>query len=210
MTNPLNHANRTLDRRAQRPLAPSARRPQTALSTMADVVPLPLASSRSRSSREQRNEIQRTPDRLERTVDGFRVRLRYGKGLRGRFLIRLQDEVAAERRATRMRELADLLVRSGQAARAPIILEEAGAAATERDFVDALKIAEGLCGTADQTPPDKRRSFSELAKLWTNGSLAREFPDQVSAKRTAARHCAPRGDRQHLHRSWTYVRELAT
>jgi hypothetical protein len=32
------------------------------------------------------------PERLERVDGGFRVRLRYGKGLRGRFLIRLDDE----------------------------------------------------------------------------------------------------------------------
>jgi hypothetical protein len=42
---------------------------------------------------------------------GFRTRLRYGKGLRGRFLITLTDEAAAEKRATKMREVADKLAR---------------------------------------------------------------------------------------------------
>jgi hypothetical protein len=38
--------------------------------------------------------------RLDPTPEGlFRTRLRYGKGLRGRFLIKLRDEAAAEGRA---------------------------------------------------------------------------------------------------------------
>jgi integrase len=126
---------------------------------------------------------------LERTPDGFhRTRLRYGKGLRGRFLIKLTDEAAAEKRATKMRELAELLARAGHSARAPIILEEAGAAPTEKDFDDAVRIAEALCagkGKGSKKPRSAEPTFRDLADRWTDGRLAREYPDHVGTKKTA-------------------------
>jgi integrase len=125
-------------------------------------------------------------ERLEPTAEGFRTRLRYGKGLRGRFLITLHDEAAAEKRAIRMRELATALARAGHSARAPIILEEAGKAPTERDFAEAVRIAEALCagkGTAPKLRPTK--TVQDLGDDWTSGRLARDWPDQVRKKRTA-------------------------
>ncbi|HTQ07151.1 MAG TPA: hypothetical protein VMI54_25015 [Polyangiaceae bacterium] len=83
---------------------------------------------------------------LQPTPEGFfRTRLRYGKGLRSRFVIKLRDEAEAEKRATKMRELANVLARAGHSARAPIILEEAGEAPTAADFDDAVRYAEALC-----------------------------------------------------------------
>lgn len=124
---------------------------------------------------------------LDRTPDGnHRTRLRYGKGLRGRFLITLQDEAAAERRAVKVRELADLLARAGHSARAPIILEEAGRAPSEHDFMEAVRIAEALrAGKGTKKPRVAEPTFRELADRWTDGRLAREYPDHVGTKKTA-------------------------
>ncbi len=124
---------------------------------------------------------------LDPTPEGFfRTRLRYGKGLRGRFLIKLRDEDAAQRRADRMRELADLLARAGHSSRAPIILEEAGAAPTEQDFADAERIVEALCAGKGAAKTKKAETtFATLAGKWTDGSLAREYPDHVGKKKTA-------------------------
>lgn len=123
---------------------------------------------------------------LEPTAGGFRVRLRYGKGLRARFLVKLDDESAATRRAERMRDLANMLAAAGHSAQAPIILEEAGKAPTEQDFADAVRIAEALCAAKGN---GKRKvsvmTFADFAERWTNGTLARDHPDHVAAKKTA-------------------------
>jgi len=126
------------------------------------------------------------PD-LDRTPDGFhRTRLRYGKGLRGRFVITLRDEDAAARRASKMRELADMLASAGHSARAPIILEEAGKAPSEQDFADAVRIAEALCaGKGKAKRAVAADTFAALAEKWTDGTLARDYPDHVGSKKTA-------------------------
>ncbi len=124
---------------------------------------------------------------LDPAAEGFfRTRLRYGKGLRGRFLIKLRDEDAAQKRADRMRELADLLARAGHSSRAPIILEEAGAAPNESEFSDAVRIAEALCAGKGKAKPKKvETTFAALGEKWTDGTLARDFPDHVATKKTA-------------------------
>lgn len=118
---------------------------------------------------------------------GFRVRLRYGKGLRKRFLIALTDEPSARRRAHRLRDLASMLARAGYSLEAPIILRKAAAVTNERDFAEAVKVAEGLCGGQGRSPKAllARVTFKELAEDWTSGRLHERWPDQVSLKRTA-------------------------
>ena len=127
---------------------------------------------------------------FERTRDGFRTRLRYGKGLRGRFLITLDDERMAERRwKTGMRDVATLLMRAGHSARAPIILEEAGKAPTERDLADAVRIAEALCVGKGS---GKRKVSAVIARgfaeRWTDGTLTRDH----SRSRRSQKDCGPR------------------
>src|SRR5258706_7438272 len=88
-------------------------------------------------------------DDLERTPEGFfKTRLRYGKGLRGRFLIRLTDEEAAKRRQVRLRELAEMLSAAGHSAEAPIILRKAAAVISDADFAEAARVAVQLCSTS--------------------------------------------------------------
>ena len=120
---------------------------------------------------------------LERTAEGFRTRLRYGKGLRGRFVIKLSDEPAAERRAAKLRELAALLAATGHSAEAPIILRKGCNVQTDREFAEVVQFAESLCGKAGA--PDARKlhaanmTFRKVGEMWTDGTFHREFPDQV-------------------------------
>lgn len=125
---------------------------------------------------------------IEATPDGFfRTRLRYGKGLRGRFAIKLRDPEAAEKRATKMKELASMLARAGHSARAPIILQEAGAAPTAGDFDDAVRIAEALCAGKGKAPKAKpSATFQALGEEWASGKLRAKWPDHVKAKKSAA------------------------
>jgi integrase len=128
-------------------------------------------------------------DDLERTPEGFfKTRLRYGKGLRGRFLIKLTDEEAAKRRDERLRELAEMLSAAGHSAEAPIILKKAAAVTSEADFAEAARFAEELCATSPKARSviQKRAiTFRELGEDWTNERLHKRFPDQIKKKRTA-------------------------
>jgi integrase len=125
-------------------------------------------------------------DALERTPEGHKVRLRYGKGLRARFLIRTLDEDVAERRAVRLRELAAMLARCGHSAHAFTILTEAAGAQSERDFAGYCKVGEDLCGAGAKAPkPRSTMTLEQLGEKWTGGELARDYPDQIRKKRTA-------------------------
>jgi hypothetical protein len=123
---------------------------------------------------------------VERTDDGHRVRLRYGKGLRARFLIRTLDEDVAERRATKLRELAAQLVAAGHSAEAHMILTEAAGAASDRDFDAYIKVGEQFCRDKGKKKTARAATtFGKLAEQWTDGTLTREHPDHVGTKKTA-------------------------
>src|SRR5262245_50043938 len=112
--------------------------------------------------------MHREAEGLEPVGDGFRVRLRYGKGLRDRFLIRLHDEDAARRRATKMRELADMLAAAELSSEAPIILKKAGDVGTDAELREVMRFAEGLCAKSGKgTRPARKATFRELAERWT-------------------------------------------
>jgi len=127
------------------------------------------------------------PEPMERCKDGFRTRLRYGKGLRGRFTIKLHDEAAATRRRARLQELAELLASAGHSAEARIILRKAAAVQSERDFDEAVRVAEELC---KESPRAIKRlqarslTFRELGEQWTDERLHARFPDQIKKKKT--------------------------
>lgn len=125
----------------------------------------------------------------DRTSEGFlRTRLRYGKDLRARFVIKLAGEVAARRREERMRELADMLANSEHSAEAPVLLRKAGAVQSDREFDEVLKFAEALCATspkAQRAQVKRMLTFRELGEQWTSGDLHRDHPDQIKKKKTA-------------------------
>ena len=80
-----------------------------------------------------------------------------------------------------------MLTRSGQTARAPIILEEAAACPTEKDFAEAVRFAEKLCSSKIRSErlSAQRMTFRELGEDWTSGNLHERYPDQVKLKRTS-------------------------
>jgi integrase len=111
---------------------------------------------------------------------GYRVRLRYGKGLRGRFLIATLDLEVAERRAEKLRELASLLARSGRSGQAKLSLEEAAGATSDRQFDGYMKYLDALRN--EKAPKREARpalTFRAVGEKWTSGELHREFPDNV-------------------------------
>lgn len=125
--------------------------------------------------------------KIEPHKDGFLVRLRFGKGLRQRFLIKLQDEGEARRRAAVLQELASDLTHAGATVEAPIILKKGAEATSDRDFRQIVKIAHELCEHAGQPRRVKLQGLTlrELGERWTDGILHRDYPDQIKLKKTA-------------------------
>ncbi len=115
---------------------------------------------------------------------GFRVRIRYGKGLRDRFTIKLADVTAALKRAETMTELARMLTKAGHSEQAPLLLTKLG----EADDAKAREIrnwAQKLClGQARVASSDTRKTFRQLGEDWTSGRLASKHPDHVKVKRS--------------------------
>jgi integrase len=112
----------------------------------------------------------------------WRVRLRYGKGLRDRFVILAKSEAAAEARAALMTKMANDLAACGKHAEAKAVLEEAGAAQTEADLADVEDVIRELCAEApavtDAPATEKklspRTTFGQLAELWFSDALRTE------------------------------------
>ncbi len=115
---------------------------------------------------------------------GFRVRIRYGKGLRDRFAIKLADETAASKRAETMAELARMLTKAGHSEQCPLLLTKLGEA-DEGKAREIRNLAQKLClgqaRVAGRAPAD---TFRQLAAQWTSGKLAARFPDHVAVKKS--------------------------
>lgn len=125
-------------------------------------------------------------DDLERVSDGFRVRLRFGKGQRQRFVIRLHDETAARERRAKLVELASMLTESKRSLEAPAILRKGASVTTKEDFAEVIKFAEGLCAPSTKKKAARNlMTFAQLAERWTDGTLHREHPDHVGTKKTS-------------------------
>ncbi|HEY3235879.1 MAG TPA: tyrosine-type recombinase/integrase [Polyangiaceae bacterium] len=121
-----------------------------------------------------------TTTKLEKISEGHRVRLRYGKSQRGRFIIRIHDEQTATARAVAMQDMANMLTRAGHSEHAPIMLAKAGEA-DESKFREIQRLAQGMC--AGKYKPEKKlpssKTFRQLAEDWTSGELHQTYPDHV-------------------------------
>lgn len=127
---------------------------------------------------------------VEKLPDGrFRVRLRYGAGLRDRFIIVAKDEPAALVKARRMQRMANQLAASGKHAEAKAVLEEAGLAETQQDMLDVESVVRDLCAeaaVADASAPagSKTPTFNKVADLYFDEQLRRgNSPRTVSRDR---------------------------
>lgn len=128
------------------------------------------------------------PPTLERVADGWSVRLRYGDGQRGRFVLPLEGRVDAERRAAQLVALASHLARAGLHAEALVILRKGAEQPTSAGFGQVETFALELCAKA-RLPEAARKvvpTFRELGEAWTSGDLHQRYPDQVPLKDTAA------------------------
>lgn len=123
------------------------------------------------------------PPKIERVAGGWSLRLRFGNGQRGRFMLPLASEPEAQRRAERLSELATRLARAGLHAEAPIVLRKGAAQATAAGFSAVEAFAGELCSKAGSTAPARGLTFRELGEQWTSGELARRYPDHVKVKR---------------------------
>jgi hypothetical protein len=122
---------------------------------------------------------------VKKVAQGYETRLRYGKGQRRRFVIKLHDEAAAQLRADTLQVMANLLAKAGKQADAPIILRRAAELQNESDFCDVVQFVEQMC---EQKVPAKhqpaRVTFEDLAEKWVKGELHRDWPDHVKLKRS--------------------------
>lgn len=122
---------------------------------------------------------------IEKISEGlWRIRLRYGKGLRGRFTILAKSQAAAEVRAARMTKMAGDLADCGKNAEAKAVLDEAGEAETERELLDIEDVVRQLCSEAPAGAPRARepRTFADVADMWLSGELHSKWPDDVPVK----------------------------
>lgn len=107
---------------------------------------------------------------LEKLPDGrWRVRLRYGAGLRERFIVIAKDDAAAQRKADRMQIMANRLARHGKHVEAKAVLQEAGLTTTETDLLEVEQVVTELCaeakaeGAVPKGPA--RTTFGDVAEL---------------------------------------------
>src|SRR5664280_563037 len=110
---------------------------------------------------------------------GFLSRIRFGKGLRDRFIIKILDRNAAERRDRELRELARLLTKSGHAEQVPLILGKA-AEADDAKLKDIKRWTDRFCrGEAEVDRAPSNTTFKKMADKWTTGELHKKWPDHI-------------------------------
>ena len=119
---------------------------------------------------------------------GYQARIRLA-GERVPFMLAaVSSDTEAEARTHAMADIAARLTKAGHGDRARNILEEA-ARATARGWPSVVSLVEGILGGRWEPAPvpseQKPITFGEVARRWTSGELAREFPQYVSKKKTA-------------------------
>lgn len=124
---------------------------------------------------------------LEHVRGGWRIRLRFGAGLRKRFAMPDISEAQARVRLAQLEQLALELATAGLHAEAPILLEEAAAAKTDRQLSGALRLARDTIAKAtpvtEPEAPKVPRTFRDVAELWVSGKLQEQYPDEVAFKK---------------------------
>lgn len=124
----------------------------------------------------------------QRTVSGWSVQLRFGKGRRKRFAMPrfssdvAQDEQKANARAAILGELADLLADITRLD-ASALLEFAAGRESDRDFNGAVRAAREAAKNPEALPaPQKRWTFKDVAEAWLSGDLHKQYPFTLKPK----------------------------
>lgn len=135
---------------------------------------------------------------VERIGPGkWRTRLRFGAGMRERFVIVAPTEAAALAREARMVRMASDLARAGKHAEARAVLEEAGAARNEVELSEVAEVVRELCSEAepvsDATPRPSAKTFREVAESLFAEQVRRGNSERTIEKdRQRLRVLAPR------------------
>lgn len=112
------------------------------------------------------------------------VRVRLGKNERPLIALACQTEAAITERVRMVAEVADEMVDAGLAWQAKATLQEIGAAPDARAAERVRIVARRLVANAGAHVSNEV-TVAELAKRWTSGVIAREWPDRVKVKRSA-------------------------
>ena len=120
--------------------------------------------------------------KIEPHAQGYFTRLRYRGGRRGRFVLPFTDERAAQRRADALEAMIEVLGIAASSEPAKPLLREAAGCDDER-FKVLERTARAL-GSGQHKPKSsaKGSTVKDVGKLWTDGDLARDYPDHVKAK----------------------------
>jgi len=128
------------------------------------------------------------PPKPQRTVSGWSVQLRFGKGRRKRFAMPrlsqdpVQDEQKAFARAAILGDLADLLADITRLD-ASALLEFAAGRESDRDFNGAVRAAKDAAKNPEALPsPQKRWTFRDVAEAWLSGEIHRKYPFTLKPK----------------------------
>lgn len=115
---------------------------------------------------------------LVRKPGGWEVRLRFGSGQRGRFLIKVESEAVAQNRAVRLQAMAARLANAGRYAESRELLVDAAATASGAEFRKAEQVVSELA-PLDVVPSSGPRTYGEVLRLWIEGELHTRYPDDV-------------------------------
>jgi len=121
--------------------------------------------------------------RAIRKPGGWEVRLRYGNGQRGRFLIKVEDEAVARDRAARLQVMGVHLVKASRHAESRDLLAMAAATESSEEFSEAERIVFELAPS--DVVKAGPRTFRDVAELWVSGELHQRYPDDVPFKKAA-------------------------
>jgi hypothetical protein len=108
---------------------------------------------------------------VERLGPGrWRTRLRFGAGMRERFVICAPTETAALAREACMIRMAADLARAGRHTEARAVIEEAGAARNETELSEVEQVVRELCAESHRSagegaPKPSARTFGDVAEL---------------------------------------------
>lgn len=124
---------------------------------------------------------------LEPLADGsgFRTRVRYGKR-RNRFRIPSTDREFARTRSLVLRDLGQLLGSAPPEVAASILTRAGAADGRELAKLQAAakQLHDGARVVRKQANARESWTVRELGEAWTDGTLAKDFPDQIKARRS--------------------------
>ena len=138
------------------------------------------------------NEAPENAGTLRHTASGYFAQFSIGGGKRKGVILRTcHDEETALRRKLAIAGLVARLRDAGYTAMIPNVIRDAGAA-DQDEFRKIARVVERIVtgkepGLAHRhTARRDGITVAELAKLWTTGDLANQYPDHVKAKRSSA------------------------